>query len=196
MWDTSPGTPEEPPRDALASQTKKATQVQRPRLALIRLAEFTGSDQLPMSHAQVFSRRLYARFHAEKRKPSIQLTEAEWAFRISKDELTIRPIWHHKEERVQAHILVCFLAYVLWKTLAGWMRNAGLGDAPRTLLEELANLQSGDITLAARSPRTGQQRRITLRCVAEPDEAQAVLLRRLGLKLPRRLRRVDEVVPM
>jgi transposase len=129
-------------------------------------------------------------------KRYIQLTEAEWAFRITKDELSIRPIWHHKEDRVKGHILVCFLAYVLWKTLAGWMRNAGLGDAPRTVLEELAKLKSGDITLAARSLANGQGRRITLRCVTEPDEAQAVLLRRLGLKLPRRLRRVDEAIQM
>jgi len=85
----------------------------------------------------------------------IQLTEAEWAFRITKDELVIRPIWHHKEDRVKAHILVCFLAYVLWKTLAGWMRAAGLGDAPRTLIEDLAKLKSGDVVLRARSPRGG-----------------------------------------
>lgn len=126
----------------------------------------------------------------------IQLTEAEWAFRIAKDELAIRPIWHHKEDRVKAHILVCFLAYVLWKTLAGWMRNAGLGDAPRTLIEELAKLKSGDIVLDARSPRGGDQRKITLRCVTEPDEAQAVLLHRLGLTPPRRLRRLDDQVQM
>ena len=60
----------------------------------------------------------------------IQLTDAEWAFRIAKDEPSIRPIWHQKAERVEAHILVCFLAYVLWKTLAGWMQRSGLGDAP------------------------------------------------------------------
>ena len=51
-------------------------------------------------------------------KRYIQLTEVEWAFRISNDELEIRPIWHPKEERVPAHILVCFLAYGLWKALA------------------------------------------------------------------------------
>ena len=50
------------------------------------------------------------------------MTEAEWAFRITKHELAIRPIWHQKQERVLAHILVCFLAYVLWKTLAQWIR--------------------------------------------------------------------------
>jgi transposase len=126
----------------------------------------------------------------------IQLTDAEWAFRITKDELSIRPIWHQKEERVKAHILVCFLAYVLWKTLAGWMRNAGLGDAPRTLLEEMAKLKSGDVTLTARRSRENQPRRITLRCVTEPDEAQAVLLHRLGLRLPRRLRRLDDTIQM
>jgi transposase len=129
-------------------------------------------------------------------KRYIQLTEAEWAFRITKDELSIRPIWHHKEDRVLAHILVCFLAYAMWKTLAGWMRNAGLGDAPRTVLEELAKLKSGDVTLTARSARDADPRKITLRCVTEPDTAQAVLLERLGLTLPRRLRRIDQVCQM
>lgn len=129
-------------------------------------------------------------------KRYIQLTEAEWAFRITKDELAIRPIWHHKEDRVKAHILVCFLAYVLWKTLAGWMRGAGLGDAPRTVIEDLAKLKNGDVVLQARAPRGGPQRRITLRCVTEPDEAQALLLRRLGLTPPRRLRRLDDLNQM
>lgn len=129
-------------------------------------------------------------------KRYIQLTEAEWAFRITKDELAIRPIWHQKEDRVKAHILVCFLAYVLWKTLAGWMRNAGLGDAPRTLIDDLAKLKSGDVVLRARAPRGGPERRITLRCVTEPDEAQKVLLDRLGLTPPRRLRRLENLDQM
>jgi hypothetical protein len=126
----------------------------------------------------------------------IQLTEAEWAFRITKDELAIRPIWHQKEDRVKSHILVCFLAYVLWKTLAGWMRNAGLGDAPRTVIEAFSQIKSGDVTLRARRPSGGPEHRATLRCVTEPDAAQAVLLRRLGLSLPRRLRRLDDLAQM
>ena len=126
----------------------------------------------------------------------MQLTEAEWAFRITKDELSIRPIWHQTEDRVKAHILVCFLAYVMWKTLAGWMHGAGLGDAPRTLLYELAKLKSGDVVLPA-CTRAGEfERTIRLRCVTEPDAAQKVLLHRLGLSLPRRLRRMDEGVKM
>src|SRR4029077_2568980 len=82
-------------------------------------------------------------------KRYIQLTEAEWAFRIAKDELSIRPIWHQKQERVEAHILVCFLAYVLWKTLGGRMERPRLGTAPRTVVEELARIQSGDVVLQA-----------------------------------------------
>jgi transposase len=129
-------------------------------------------------------------------KRYIQLTEAEWAFRIAKDELVIRPIWHQKAQRVRAHILVCFLAYVLWKTLAQWMHRAGLGHAPRTLLQELARIKSGDVVLPARG-RSGQaDKRIRLRCVTTPDAAQKVLLNRLGLTLPQRLRRIDEVVQM
>lgn len=126
----------------------------------------------------------------------IQLTEAEWAFRITKDELEIRPIWHQKPERVRAHILVCFLAYALWKTLAQWMKASGLGDAPRTLVEELAKIKSGDVVLAARSPDGRNPRSIRLRCVTTPDAAQKTLLSRLGLPLPQRLRRIDEVSQM
>ena len=62
-------------------------------------------------------------------KAYIQLTQAEAAFRIQKDQLNVRPIWHQREDRVQAHILVCFLAYVLWKTLAQWQQRARLGAA-------------------------------------------------------------------
>jgi transposase len=128
-------------------------------------------------------------------KQYIQLTEAEWAFRIEKDELGIRPIWHQKEKRVLAHILVCFLGYVLWKALAQWMRRAGLGDAPRTLLEEFAKIKSGDVVLPAQMA-DGTRRTIHLRCVTTPDEAQKVLLNRLGLTLPQRLRRIDEFTQM
>jgi transposase len=139
-------------------------------------------------------------------KRYIQLTQAEWAFRITKEELVIRPIWHQKPERVKAHILVCFLAYVLWKTLGQWMHRSGLGDAPRTLLLELAKIKSGDVVLPVRrcrdkspdtdSPADPPDKLVRLRCVTTPDEAQKVLLHRLGLTLPQRLRRIDELVQM
>ncbi len=113
----------------------------------------------------------------------IQLTDAEAAFRIQKSELGIRPVWHQREDRVQAHILVCFLAYVLWKTLEQWQRRAGLGQSPRTILDELRRIQSTDVVLP-----TEDGRELCLRCVVRPDAAQAALLDRLGLNLPQRLR--------
>jgi transposase len=115
----------------------------------------------------------------------VQLTEAEAAFRIQKSDLAIRPIWHQKQERVQAHIFVCFLAYVLWKTLELWQAQAGLGNSPRTTLGELRQLASADIVLPTAEPNS---REIRLRCVVRPDKAQATLISRLGLRLPERLR--------
>ncbi len=113
----------------------------------------------------------------------VQLTEAEAAFRIHKSDLSLRPIWHQRADRVQAHVLVCFLAYVLWKTLEQWQRRAGLGQSPRTILEELRRIQSTDVVLP-----TTDGRELRLRCVVRPDAAQAALLDRLGLDLPQRLR--------
>lgn len=113
----------------------------------------------------------------------IQLTQAEAAFRIQKSDLSIRPIWHQKEDRVRAHILVCFLGYVLWKMLEHWQAKAGLGNSPRTILEELARIQSTDVVLPVVNGKE-----VRLRCVVRPDRAQAALLDRLGLTLPSRLR--------
>ena len=116
-------------------------------------------------------------------KAYMQLTEAEAAFRIQKDELSLRPVWHQTAERVQAHILVCFLAYVLRKTLEGWSERAGLGRSITTLLEEFARIQSTDVVLPTTDGRT-----VRLRCVVRPDKAQTVLLQHLGLALPERLK--------
>jgi transposase len=116
-------------------------------------------------------------------KAYIQLTQAEAAFKIQKDELHVRPIWHQREDRVQAHILVCFLAFVLWKSLEMWQQRAGLGNSPRTILEELARIQSHDVVLP-----TATHGQIRLRCVTQPDPAQAALLDRLGIVLPKRMR--------
>jgi transposase len=116
-------------------------------------------------------------------KAYIQLTQAEAAFRIQKDQLNVRPIWHQREDRVQAHILVCFLAFVLWKCLEMWQSRAGLGNSPRTILEELARIQSHDVVLP-----TATHGQIRLRCVTQPDPAQAALIDRLGIVLPKRMR--------
>jgi transposase len=114
----------------------------------------------------------------------IQLTEAEDAFRIHKSDLRIRPIWHQRPERVKAHILVCFLAYVLWKTLGQLCHQAGIGDEPRKVFAELQRIGLVDVILPTRD---GIE--IRERCVTQPDDHQAILLQRLGLRLPRGLKK-------
>jgi transposase len=122
---------------------------------------------------------------AELWKTYVQLTEAEAAFRIHKSDLAIRPIWHHKEARIKAHILICFLAYAMWKTLQQWQSRAGLGQSPRTILTELGRIHAADVVLPLAD---GSARELRLRCVVRPDPSQALLLERLGLTLPQRLR--------
>jgi transposase len=126
-------------------------------------------------------------------KTYIQLTDAEAAFRICKSDLSIRPVWHQKAERVKAHIFVCFLAYVLWKTLEKWQSEAGLGSSPRTILQELRDIHSVDVVL----PTTGNPaRELHIRCIVRPDPSQSFLLDRLGIRIPQRLRQAPFVVEM
>ena len=124
-------------------------------------------------------------------KTYIQLTEAEAAFRIHKSDLCIRPIWHHKQDRIKAHILICFLAYVMWKTLQQWQSRAGLGDSPRTILTELSRIHAADIVLPLAD---ASRRELRIRCVVRPEREQTLLLQRLGLALPERLRTPQAVV--
>jgi transposase len=112
----------------------------------------------------------------------MQLHQAEAAFRIEKSDLRVRPIWHQLEERVLAHILVCFFAFAMWKALEAWQARAGLGNSPRTIIEEMKRIHSVDVVLPLES---GREMRI--RCVARPEKDTAALLSRLGLDLPTRL---------
>jgi transposase len=109
----------------------------------------------------------------------VQLTEAEAAFRIEKSDLRIRPIWHQKEERVLSHIFICFLAYVLWKTLGRMVKSSGLGDEPRRVLNELSKINLVDVVLP-----TSAGVEIRKRCVTRPTEHQEILLQYLGLRIP------------
>lgn len=113
-------------------------------------------------------------------KAYIQLTEAEAAFCIHKSDLKIRPIWHQKENRVLAHIFVCFLAYVLWKTLGQMCQRAGLGNEPRRVLKELGELRIMDVVLPTRSGID-----IRKRCISKPTDHQQILLDHLQIRLPR-----------
>jgi transposase len=119
----------------------------------------------------------------------IQLQQAEAAFRTSKNDLALRPLYHQKTERVEAHILVCFLALALWRTLEMWMHSKGMGTCARQLLLEVSTIRSMDVILPVKN--RGQLR---LRVVARPDKPVAQLLAHLGLALPTSPKIIQNVV--
>lgn len=112
----------------------------------------------------------------------INLTDAEDAFRIHKSDLHLRPIWHHKDDRIKAHIFVCFLAFVLWKSFGLMCKNAGLGDEPRRVYEEIKKICMVDVVLT-----TTDEKELKIRTVPRPGKPLQQLLQHLGLKLPERL---------
>jgi transposase len=124
----------------------------------------------------------------------MRLSQAEAAFRIDKSDLNLRPVFHQKTQRVEAHILVCFLTLALWRALEMWMRGKGLGDCARRLLEEVATIRSMDVVLPVKETETQQTREMRLRVVARPDRLVAELLVRLGLELPSTPKIVQNVV--
>jgi len=124
----------------------------------------------------------------------MQLSQAEDAFRISKSDLSLRPVFHQKTQRVEAHILVCFLSLALWRTLEMWMKGKDLGNCARQLLKEVATVRSLDVVLPVRQNPQAQSREVRLRIVARPDRPVAELLVRLGLELPSAPKLVQNVV--
>ena len=120
----------------------------------------------------------------------IQLTQAEAAFRTEKTDLLLRPLFHQKTHRVEAHILVCFLSLVLWRSLEQWMKAKGLGDCARQLLIELDQLHSMDVVLP-----TAEIGPLRLRVVARPEKPLAELLAHLELELPGAPKILANVVP-
>jgi transposase len=131
----------------------------------------------------------------------MQLTEAEASFRALKSELSIRPLFHQKEPRVKAHVLVAFLGYALWVTLKHLLQRRqaiapqpsarGVDHAPplspMKALALLSTLQSADIVLP-----TTDGREIRLRRITEPTAEQKSLLHQLGLRLPERLKSLSK----
>ena len=126
----------------------------------------------------------------------MQLTEAEASFRALKSELAVRPLFHQKEPRVKAHVMVAFLGYALWVTLKHLLKRrpvlvpkpsvSGVDSvqplSPQKALVLLSKLHSGDIVLP-----TTDGREIRLRRVTEPTAEQKSCLHQLGISLPDRL---------
>ena len=109
----------------------------------------------------------------------VQLTQIEAAFKCLKSDLGIRPIHHQLEHRVDAHILVAFLAYCLTVTLRHRLRMHAPGLTPRAVLEKLAGIQMLDVSFP-----TTDGRRLIMPRYTEPDSEQALLLHHLSLELP------------
>ncbi len=112
----------------------------------------------------------------------MQLNDAEAAFRALKQDLSIRPVFHQAEHRVKAHILVCFLAYAMYRTLDQLAKAKGLDLTARRILDSRATIKSGDLGLPL-----GDGREIKLRRVSRPDPQQAEILTRLELEIPDRV---------
>jgi len=109
----------------------------------------------------------------------IQLTQVEEAFKNLKGDLAIRPIYHQKEARIEAHIFIAFLAYCLHVTLAQQLRPHAPGLTPRSVLEKFAAVQMIDVEIPTTDGRT-----ITLTRHTEPESELKLLLVRLQLELP------------
>jgi transposase len=134
-------------------------------------------------------------------KTYMQLTVVERAFRVLKGELLLRPIWHQYADHARAHVMICVLAYALWKTLDFLAKQANLETlifkpsrqrksrspkprpmSPTSILRELRRIQIGEVLM-----ETTDGRKLALTRVARPDPEQARILNALGLALPERL---------
>jgi transposase len=108
-----------------------------------------------------------------------QLTQVEEAFKNLKGDLALRPVYHQREDRIEAHIFVAFLAYCLHVTLRRWLRDMAPGLTPRSVLEKFAAVQMIDVHLP-----TTDGRHVILSRYTQPEKELQVLLDQMKLTLP------------
>jgi transposase len=109
----------------------------------------------------------------------MRLVEIEECFRNLKGDLSIRPIYHKEEERIEAHIMISFLAFCLHTTLRHKLRQKAPGLTPRSVFEQLGAIQMLDVKFP-----TGDGRTLLFERYTTPDKTQKLLLAQLGLELP------------
>ncbi|HEX9145594.1 MAG TPA: IS1634 family transposase [Candidatus Binatia bacterium] len=109
----------------------------------------------------------------------IQLTQVEEAFKNLKGDLALRPLFHQREARIEAHIFVAFLAYCLHVTLRRWLRDLAPGLTPRSVLDKFRAIQMIDVHLP-----TTDGRKVILSRYTQPEKDQQLLLNQLKLQLP------------
>lgn len=154
-----------------------------------------AEKEVPLSWAELSAGAYLLRTNCAEKDPVklwawyIHLTQAEECFRISKSDLSLRPVFHQKTERVEAHVLVCFLTLAIWRTLEMWMKGKGLGNCCRQLLKEVSTVRMMDVVLPMRN--AGE---LNLRVVSRPEDRVAQLLVRLGLELPTAPKIISDVV--
>ena len=110
----------------------------------------------------------------------LQLVAIEAAFKNLKDDLQVRPIFHRKEQRIEAHIFVAYLAYCLHVTLQAKLRQVAGGLTPRTVLEKFAAMQMMDVYFPTEQP--GKE--LLFRRYTQPEKDHQILLAQLGWQLP------------
>ena len=109
----------------------------------------------------------------------IQLVEVEAAFKTLKDDLSLRPIYHQLEHRIEAHIFVAFIAYGLHVTLRARLKPLAAGLTPRAVLDKFAAIQMIDVHFPTTDGRT-----LVLSRYTEPTPDQKILLKQLNLAMP------------
>ena len=109
----------------------------------------------------------------------LQLVAVEEAFKHLKGDLGLRPIFHQKEPRIEAHIFIAFLAYCVHVTLGRRLKHLAPGLTPRAVLEKLGAMQMIDVQVP-----TSDGRELILSRYTQPEADQKLLLEKLKLKLP------------
>jgi len=110
---------------------------------------------------------------------SIQLTQVEQAFKELKGDLSIRPIYHQTDQRIEAHIFIAFVAYCLQVTLKQRLRALAPGLTPAAVLEKFAAMQMVDVHVP-----TTDQRQLVLSRYTQPDKDLRLVLQEMKLTLP------------
>ncbi len=111
-----------------------------------------------------------------------QLVQVEEAFKTLKGDLAIRPIHHQKQDRIEAHIFVAFMAYCMHVTLQRRLRDLAPGLTPRSVLEKFAAVQMIDVHLP-----TTDGRKVIMSRYTQPEPELQVILEQLRLALPAQL---------
>jgi len=156
------------PRQAVTPETFGFS-LNREKLPYVRRAEGT----------YLLRTNLTAGKPEEQWKQYIVLTEVEQAFKEIKQDLSIRPVYHQKDTRIEAHIFVSFLAYCLQVTLKQRARSKAPGLTPRAILEKFKAMQMIDVHLP-----TTDGRNLILPRHTQPEKDLQLLLHQLDLILP------------